>query len=553
MANGELKRELAASHRDRDRDAGTAKSLHRQLEDARAHAQAAHEDMQRLQDEFDAERARDRREREELERQLVAREREALERADRSRAEQERLERDYLREKAERERLARDRDRAERERQERERAERDRLDRERRERDAAEKAARERRERDAAAAAAAATQQRERKMQPKNYPELGLCLSDTLPRPITKGKKKVQLPGGKQRRLDGIKVVGVRGPAKRAGVLPEDTVRKVNGIETPNLAGFKALLKTLPPKEAMELSIERDGVVHLLEVVPNPSTEEPGNAFQRLVKMKVEGKGPDVDLTRLAAPKGQYYDDEGALHDLFDEKDRHSTGSPKQEPSTPVSPRRRTSSPVNPPLPAAAGGAARQSDSPSPTKGGGPQTPGGRPGAGASWRWEGDEQPTILRRKAAAGAKRGDSPVPSAGDERAGGSGEIRVGARVRRNPVHWHYGNQDGGEGSLGTVAKVDKNLGWVTVRWDATGRGSTYRWGQDDCWDVLEVSAAADGRAGGGAGSVMEAAIPPPARQRPSVHVSASGHTSRAASDDEDEGGLYPPAPGPAPTPSW
>eukprot|EP00759_Apiculatamorpha_spiralis_P046815 PhF_6_TR42942/c0_g1_i2/m.65251 len=55
-------------------------------------------------------------------------------------------------------------------------------------------------------------------------------------------------------------------------------------------------------------------------------------------------------------------------------------------------------------------------------------------------------------------------------------------GSRVRRNPLYWRWGDQDGGlEGTvLGFPA-----TGWVQVLWD-NGFEEHYRWGHDNAYDV-------------------------------------------------------------------
>ena len=69
------------------------------------------------------------------------------------------------------------------------------------------------------------------------------------------------------------------------------------------------------------------------------------------------------------------------------------------------------------------------------------------------------------------------------------GSGEqISVGSRVRRNPDHWKWGDQDGGSGKVGSVIEVEGN-GWISVQWDHSGRRSRYRYGSENCYDVLEA----------------------------------------------------------------
>lgn len=68
----------------------------------------------------------------------------------------------------------------------------------------------------------------------------------------------------------------------------------------------------------------------------------------------------------------------------------------------------------------------------------------------------------------------------------------IKIGDRVIRGP-DWKWSNQDGSEGSLGTVERVSTWGGiagsGVTVRWDKTQRVNTYRWGAEDCYDLVVV----------------------------------------------------------------
>jgi len=52
----------------------------------------------------------------------------------------------------------------------------------------------------------------------------------------------------------------------------------------------------------------------------------------------------------------------------------------------------------------------------------------------------------------------------------------LAEGARVRRNPATWAGGEEDGGDGALGTVAAVDLDAGCVTVLWDMTGQQIQY-----------------------------------------------------------------------------
>lgn len=64
---------------------------------------------------------------------------------------------------------------------------------------------------------------------------------------------------------------------------------------------------------------------------------------------------------------------------------------------------------------------------------------------------------------------------------------EIKVGDRVARG-LDWKWDNQDGGEGSKGTVIGVKKN-GWVNVKWDHNVKHD-YRWGAQDSYDLKVVT---------------------------------------------------------------
>jgi len=69
-----------------------------------------------------------------------------------------------------------------------------------------------------------------------------------------------------------------------------------------------------------------------------------------------------------------------------------------------------------------------------------------------------------------------------------------RVGDRVARGP-DWKWGNQNGVNGSLGTVTQVNnkrktdgsETFGWVRVKWDATGKENNYRMGAEGKIDLI------------------------------------------------------------------
>ena len=76
---------------------------------------------------------------------------------------------------------------------------------------------------------------------------------------------------------------------------------------------------------------------------------------------------------------------------------------------------------------------------------------------------------------------------------------EIELGLRVVRGP-NWKWGDQDGGEGSLGTVIDPGEETAsgrGVVVLWD-NGNRSNYRCGIDGCYDLKVYDSAPTGKAG-------------------------------------------------------
>ena len=58
------------------------------------------------------------------------------------------------------------------------------------------------------------------------------------------------------------------------------------------------------------------------------------------------------------------------------------------------------------------------------------------------------------------------------------------LGLRVVRGP-DWEGGDQDGGEGFVGTVVGLEEDGRRVTVQWDM-GQRNIYRCGQDNKFDL-------------------------------------------------------------------
>ena len=60
----------------------------------------------------------------------------------------------------------------------------------------------------------------------------------------------------------------------------------------------------------------------------------------------------------------------------------------------------------------------------------------------------------------------------------------VTSGLRVVRGP-DWEEGDQDGGEGFVGTVVGLEGDGGRVTIQWDM-GQRNIYRCGHDNKFDL-------------------------------------------------------------------
>ena len=67
------------------------------------------------------------------------------------------------------------------------------------------------------------------------------------------------------------------------------------------------------------------------------------------------------------------------------------------------------------------------------------------------------------------------------------------LGLRLVRGP-DWCWGDQDGGEGCVGTVVEVEEGERSAMVQWDA-GTRALYRCGEDDKFDLRVFDAAPTG----------------------------------------------------------
>ena len=70
---------------------------------------------------------------------------------------------------------------------------------------------------------------------------------------------------------------------------------------------------------------------------------------------------------------------------------------------------------------------------------------------------------------------------------------ELCVGLRVVRGPS-WSWGDQDGGEGHVGTVVEVGQGGGSVVVQWDC-GNRCRYRCGEEGKYDLRVFDSAPTG----------------------------------------------------------
>ena len=71
---------------------------------------------------------------------------------------------------------------------------------------------------------------------------------------------------------------------------------------------------------------------------------------------------------------------------------------------------------------------------------------------------------------------------------------ELCVGLRVVRGP-NWSWGDQDGGEGHVGTVVEVGQGGGSVVVQWDC-GNRCRYRCGEEGKYDLRVFDSAPTGK---------------------------------------------------------
>ena len=89
----------------------------------------------------------------------------------------------------------------------------------------------------------------------------------------------------------------------------------------------------------------------------------------------------------------------------------------------------------------------------------------------------------------------GDSPkLPAASPEMG-----VKLGLRVVRGP-HWERGNEDGGEGYVGTVVAggraEDGRHDVATVQWDVGGERRVYRCGAGGKYDLRVIDSAPAGK---------------------------------------------------------
>lgn len=113
--------------------------------------------------------------------------------------------------------------------------------------------------------------------------------------------------------------------------------------------------------------------------------------------------------------------------------------------------------------------------------------------------------PNKLRRRSGSGGDSAARPRPCRSATGPGPSrgGSMEVGMRVVRG-LDWKWGNQDDGEGHVGTVVEIGRQGSTTTpdktvvVQWDS-GTRTNYRTGYQGCYDLLLYDNAQIGRSAG------------------------------------------------------
>ena len=91
---------------------------------------------------------------------------------------------------------------------------------------------------------------------------------------------------------DGVVVVNVKGPAHRAGILPNDFIRAVNGRRITSLRDFQDVVKSLRPHAQVPFAIDRAGTQLMISVLVGSTNVKPGEGkYKTSVRLGTEVTG----------------------------------------------------------------------------------------------------------------------------------------------------------------------------------------------------------------------------------------------------------------------
>ena len=123
-----------------------------------------------------------------------------------------------------------------------------------------------------------------------DYPMVGLEVTDG-----------VTIDGVHSKYSDGVVVVSCKGPAARAGLLPNDYVRSVNGRRISSLKDFQDIVRSLRPSTTVPFAIDRAGSSLILNVLVGSTKVRPGDAkYKNIVRL-------DGTPSRQPSPSGRIY------------------------------------------------------------------------------------------------------------------------------------------------------------------------------------------------------------------------------------------------------
>jgi hypothetical protein len=123
------------------------------------------------------------------------------------------------------------------------------------------------------------------------YPMVGIEVTDG-----------VTINGAHTTYSDGVVVVNVKGPAQRAGILPNDFIRGVNGRRITSLRDFQEVVKSLRPHAQVPFAVDRAGTQLMISVLVGSTNVKPGEGkYKTNVRLGTEVTG--VPGFRAASPK----------------------------------------------------------------------------------------------------------------------------------------------------------------------------------------------------------------------------------------------------------